>query len=138
MSETIEPDITDLNKPFWDAAARGELLLPHCVKSGKSFWPPSPLSPFVTNGPVEWRPVEPHGVLRSLVTYRRVFQKALAELIPYRIGLVELAGGVRLLAHLAGESGAPAVGDVVCIELAPLRRGARRVPIISVQAGNGA
>ena len=77
MSETIEPEITDLNRPFWDAAARGELVLPHCIKSGKPFWPPSPLSPFVNRGDVEWRSVAPCAVLHSLVIYRRVFQKAL-------------------------------------------------------------
>jgi len=130
MTETIEPEITDLNTPFWLAATAGRLVLPHCVTTGKPFWPPSPLSPFTTNGPVEWKEVEPQGVLRSVVTYRRVFQKVLSDLVPYRIGLVELTDEVRLQAYLAGASQTPSVGDEVRINFTPLGAGTQNVPTI--------
>src|SRR5262249_53591156 len=118
------------NAPFWEAAARGSLVLPHCVTTGNPFWPPSPLSPFISNGDVDWRPVEPVGVLRSVITYRRAFQKPLAALLPYRICLVELAGGVRLQAYWAGEAAAddPVIGDPMRIVFAPLLPGGRSVP----------
>ncbi len=132
MSEQIDPEINALNAPFWDAAAKGTLSLPHCVVTGKAFWPPSPLSPFVTNGAVDWRPVEPAGTLRSVVTYRRGFQKALAAQLPYRVGLVELAAGVRLQAYWPGEGTAddPKIGGAVRIAFAPLLPDSRAVPTI--------
>jgi uncharacterized OB-fold protein len=133
MSEQIDPEINTLNAPFWDAAAKGTLLLPHCVASGKAFWPPSPLSPFATNGAVDWQPVAPAGTLRSVITYRRGFQKALADLLPYRVGLVELAAGVRLQAYWPGEGrGAdPKIGETVRIMFAPLLPEGRAVPTIT-------
>src|SRR5471032_2045156 len=107
MSEHLDPEINELNLPFWDAASKGQLVLPYCAATGRHFWPPCPASPFVTGGMVEWRPVDTIGILRAVVTYRRVFQKVLSDLIPYRIGLVELEGGVRLQAHLSGVADFP-------------------------------
>jgi len=38
---------------FWDAAARGVLLLKRCIETGKCFHYPREFSPF-TGGPTEW------------------------------------------------------------------------------------
>ena len=130
MDEPIAPIVTSLSAPFWSGAEEGRLVLPHCVTTDRPFWPPSPASPFVTGGAVEWRPAEPDGVLRSRVVYRRAFQKVLDAKLPYGIGLVELDSGVRLQAHLAepdGE-GAPRAGEAVTLYFAPLIEGNPPVP----------
>jgi uncharacterized OB-fold protein len=101
MAETLSPIVNSLSEPFYTAGAEGRLVLPHCVTTGRPFWPPSPSSPFATAGTVEWREVEPRGEVRSIVTYARVFQQALADRMPFAIALVELAEGVRLQAHVA-------------------------------------
>ena len=115
MVESIAPVVTTLNAPHWQAAARGEFVLPFCVSSNRAFWPPSPLSPFVSCGPVEWRAIDPVGIVDALVVYRRPFQKPFEPMLPYGIALVALDAGPRLLAHIpkADEAGAPGRGDRV-------------------------
>jgi uncharacterized OB-fold protein len=129
MGERIDPVVNDLSRPFWDAAAAGRLVLPHCRRTGRAFWPPSPSSPY-GGGEVEWREVAPRGRLAASVVYRRLFQKPLAPCLPYGIGLVELDCGVRLQAHVArpDEADAPRAGDQVALYFATLPGGS--VPVL--------
>ena len=130
MDESAEPIVNTLNAPFWQGAKAGRLVLPHCATTARAFWPPAPVSPFVTSGAVDWRAVPAGGVLCALVTYERVFQAAFRALAPYRIGLVALDAGVRLQAHLAGASGGPEIGARVAIGFASLAGGSLPVPVI--------
>jgi uncharacterized OB-fold protein len=125
MAERIAPITNHLAEPFWSAASASRLCLPRCVASGRAFWPPSPSSPFVTGGAVEWHDMPARGVVRSLVVYRRAFQKALADRVPYGVALVEVAPGLRLQAHVAApdDPRSPGPGDVVGLAFAPLREG---------------
>lgn len=108
--ETLAPILNDLSRPFWNGAAEGRLVLPHCLETGRPFWPPAPSSPFWTAGAMEWREVKAAGTLLSLVVYRRAFQAVLAAQIPYGIALVEVSPDVRLLAHVRNSD----------VELAPM------------------
>jgi len=116
MTGSVAPTVNDLNRPFWEAAARDRLALPHCIDTARAFWPPSPISPF-TSGRVEWREVEVSGTVLSLTVYRRIFQKAFAEIMPFGIALVALDAGPRFQAHVPDPDGAaaPAVGARVVI-----------------------
>src|SRR4051794_9834921 len=96
----LEPVVNALNAPFWEAARRGELLLPWCAATRRFFWPPSPRSPFHLDTRVEWRPARTLGVLVAAVAYRRSFMKSLEPVMPYAVGQVELEEGPRLLVHL--------------------------------------
>lgn len=129
--------VNNLNRPYLEAAARNQLLLPFCTASGRAFWPPSPVSPFVTGGAVEWRAVKPQGTLRARVIYRRGFLKDFDPLMPYGIGLVELADGPRLQAHIASPDteDAPRAGDAVRLAFEKLLDGA---PILTAQKFQGA
>ncbi len=121
-----------LNKLYRDGAERGELLVPFCLATGRPFWPTSPVSPFVTGGGVEWRGVRPQGMLRARVIYRRSFLKDFDPLMPYGIGLVELADGPRLQAHITGPDNedAPRAGDTVRLSFEKLLDGA---PILTAR-----
>jgi uncharacterized OB-fold protein len=118
----VNPIINTLNAPFWDAAKDGVLLLPFCLQTRHAFWPPSPFSPFVTGGVVEWRTATPEGALLARVTYRRAFLKAFDPLMPYAIGLVELDEGPRLQAHIVrpDDAASPKAGERVRLSFARL------------------
>lgn len=131
MSERLAPIVNDLSKCFWDAAAAGRLCLPYCVATGRTFWPPSPSSPFVADAAVSWREVDTQGVVRSIIIYRRTFQKVLQDRVPYGAALVEVAAGVRLLAH-APDPGLAAAGDRVQLGFRPLRAG--ELPVLTLEA----
>lgn len=128
---SIAPPVNDLNAPFWEAAARGELLLPHCVASGRAFWPPSPCSPFC-GGAVAWRPAAPAGIVESVVVYRRSFHPAFASLMPYGIAQLALDAGPRLQVHVPGPDApdAPCAGDRATLVFRRLLAGAPPIPIV--------
>lgn len=132
MAEPAAPIVNDLSRPFWDAANAGRLLLPFCAATGTAFWPPSPSSPYVQGGAVEWREIPAEGVLLSRVTYRRAFQQAFADRLPYAVGLVELLPGLRLQAHLSDPdaAAAPKAGDRVRLAFQALVSGGPPVPVI--------
>jgi hypothetical protein len=129
MAERLAPIVNALSQPFWDAAAAGRLCLPFCTATDRAFWPPSPSSPFVTGGEVSWRDIPPEGVVRSILVYRRAFQQALADRLPYGVALVEVAPGARLLAHVP-DPAAAAAGDRVRLGFRPLREGEPPVPTL--------
>ncbi|OCC24428.1 hypothetical protein MB02_07580 [Croceicoccus estronivorus] len=131
MPETAEPIINDLNRPFWDAAAEGQLMLPHCADTGVAFWPPAPLSPFLDGGSVVWRPVAAEGYVMARAVYRRAFQQAFAHLLPYGIAMVHLDCGVRLQAHVPAPDmpGSPVTGSRVTIRFDVLLPGGRALPV---------
>ena len=122
MTAPPAPIVNRLNAPFWEGAKAGRLMLPFCVRTGRAFWPPSPLSPFCIESEVAWREASPHGGLESLVVQRRSFHPAFAPLTPFGVGLVALAAGPRLLAHVAAPDapGAPSPGDPVQLSFRPL------------------
>ena len=133
MGEPIAPIINELNAPFWAAAEQGRLVLPQCLTTGRAFWPPSPISPFVSSGATTWRAARGEGVLRALAIYRRVFQKAFEPLAPYGVGLVELDEGPRLQAFVAAGDGvdAPKPGDRVRLSFARLLPDGPNVPTLT-------
>jgi hypothetical protein len=139
MTEPVTPIVNELNAPFWQAAEEGRLVLPVCVSSGRCFWPPSPVSPFVTGGGTAWRDSKGEGLLRGAVVYRRVFQKAFEGVVPYGVGLVELDEGPRLQAHIADpDSTRYLPGDRVAIAFEAIVAGAPKVPTVQwIQGGEG-
>jgi len=96
------PRITGDNRPFWDACRRGELHLPHCVATGRAFWPPSPISPYRFEAKVEWRRVSGRGVVSSFVVVHQKWFPAFAADIPHNVAQVELEEGPRLTTSLVG------------------------------------
>lgn len=122
MTVALQPAINDLNAPFWTASAQGRLALPHCLSSNRAFWPPSPTSPFVTEGAVDWRDVVPEGRLLSMVVYRRPYLAELSDQLPYGIALVEMVDDVRIFVHVRDPDGAdmPAIGQPVSLVFRPL------------------
>lgn len=133
MADPQAPAINALNRPFWDAASQDILIMPHCIDTGSAFWPPGPISPF-TGGAVDWRRVMPIGEMVGLVTYRRAFQAAFADHMPFGIALVALDAGPRLQVHVPDPDGAavPRPGDRVRIHFRPVFAGGCVLPIAFV------
>jgi uncharacterized OB-fold protein len=128
MSEPIAPLVNDLNRPFWEAAEAGRLVLPWCPATTQFFWPPSPFSPFGAVAP-EWRDAPAGGVLKAMAVYRRAFQKAFEPLMPYGVGLLELDAGPRLQVHIS-DADAATVGRRASLGFASLLPGGPKVPIL--------
>ena len=92
-------------QPFWDACARGELLIQRCASCGKWLWQPRPIcSSCQTPDPV-WTRVSGDGVVASWMVMRPPTLPAYAGMVPFVLLLVELEQGVRLIGYLVDDGG---------------------------------
>jgi hypothetical protein len=127
MGEPVAPLINDLNRPFWDAAAKGLLLLPW--REDAFVWPPAPTR---KDGAADWREAPSGGVLTSRAIYRRLFQQGFAAVMPYGVGEIALDAGPRLKGHLSrpDDVSAPRPGDRVRLVFRSIVEGGPSVPHI--------
>ena len=92
------PRVDDLNRPFWEAANRGELVLQRCRDCGRWRYPPSWGCPDCLSEDTEWAPVSGRGALYSWVVFHRSYHPAFE--VPYNVAIVELEEGPRLITNV--------------------------------------
>jgi len=84
----IDPD----TQPYWDAAARGELVVPHCTTCDRPFWYPRGFCPRCGGEP-DWRSSPGRGRLYSFSVVRRAAEPWGSH-TPFVLGYIELDEGV--------------------------------------------
>jgi uncharacterized OB-fold protein len=94
------PEITDLNRPYWDGLNEGRLLVQWCASCGHTWLPPRPTCPACLAPDAHWRQSNGTGRIISWVVYHRAYADHLEDRIPYDVTLVELDDGVRLLTNV--------------------------------------
>ena len=94
------PVVDNWNRPFWEACARGDLILQCCGETGKCFFPPAPVSPF--SGRPEWAWVKASGLgeLWSYVVFHQGYFDGMKDELPYPVAMVKLVEGPFLLTNL--------------------------------------
>jgi uncharacterized OB-fold protein len=80
-------------QPFWDAAAKGQLLIKQCRACGESHYYPRPLCPFCGSDATDWQTAAGTGTVYSYSVMRR------AE-VPYAIAYVTLDEGPTMMTNL--------------------------------------
>jgi uncharacterized OB-fold protein len=79
--------------PYWEAAARGKLLLKQCNACGEYHFYPRVFCPFCFSDRTEWREAVGSGTIYTFSVTRR------AE-VPYAIAYVTLAEGPTMLCNI--------------------------------------
>ena len=74
--------------PYWEAAKKHELRVPHCPKCNLYVWVPKPRCPQCLTQPLEWLRMSGRGKVRSFVIMRDTFVKHFPP--PYAVAEVEL------------------------------------------------
>jgi uncharacterized OB-fold protein len=92
-------------QPFWDACARGELLIQRCGACGRWLWQPRPICSSCQKPDPVWTRVSGDGIVASWMVMRPPTLPAYGDLVPFVILLVELAEGVRLIGYLVDDAG---------------------------------
>jgi uncharacterized OB-fold protein len=85
--------------PFWQAAAAGRLVLPHCSACGRFQWPPRTSCKECRNA-LEWREASGRGCVAAYSVVRRAPSAELAQCVPYVVAFVALEEGVRLFTSI--------------------------------------
>ena len=104
MSEPVprpRPTPTEWSAGFWQACARGELVIQRCDGCRRLRHYPQPLCPHCREPGFGWQPVSGRGRVYSYAVCHRAFHPAFAGAVPYVVATIELEEGVRMLADLA-------------------------------------
>lgn len=118
-----------LTAPFWAAAAEHRLLIQGCAECGRRQFYPRPFCLGCQSDRVEWVPARGTGTIYSVTTVR---VEVLPELPPpYRVAVIELDEGPRLLSQLVGAEGA--IGQRVRVAWRE-REGRPPLPVFEVEA----
>ena len=87
------PPVTPEARPFWEATARGELLLKRCAACGETHFYPRAICPLCGSDRTEWRPASGRGTIYSYSVMRRAS-------VPYAIAYVTLEEGVTMMTNI--------------------------------------
>ena len=87
------PPINPETQEFWDAAARGTLLLKRCVACGEPHYYPRASCPFCGSDRTEWTEASGRGTVYAYSVFRRAP-------IPYAIAYVTLAEGPTVMTNI--------------------------------------
>ena len=97
---------TDLTRPYWDAAARGELHMQHCGACGKWQFYPRPLCLHCESDKLQWQRVSGLGKIYTYTVNHRAPNAFMKARLPYVVAMVELDEGPRLMANVLGAQSA--------------------------------
>lgn len=103
------PSPDGLDKAYWDAARRHELVAQRCRKCKSWQWGPEWICHECLGFDLGFERVPGRGRIYSWERAWHPVHPALREAVPYVAVLVELpdAGGIRMLGNLAGDARAP-------------------------------
>jgi len=87
------PEPNPETQPFWDAAARGRLLVKRCADCGQFHHYPRALCPFCFSERTEWRDASGRGTIYTYSVMRRAP-------VPYAIAYVTLEEGVSMMTNI--------------------------------------
>ena len=97
------PQPTDLTRPYWQAAAQGELHMQHCGACGRWQFYPRPFCIHCEAEALHWRTVSGLGRIYTYTVNHRAPNAFMKARLPYVVAIVELDEGPRLMANIQGE-----------------------------------
>lgn len=107
------PAPTLTTQPFWDGLRNRQFLLQYDPVTRRYQFPPRAISVRTGKQNLEWRKVRGRGVIHA-ITEARVPAPDYDQPVPYKVVLVELDEGVRIMGRLALDDGQSAeVGSSV-------------------------
>jgi uncharacterized OB-fold protein len=108
------PTLDDGNRPFWDGARAGHLVLQHCDGCGKARYPINHVCPHCLSGACTWKAVSGRGTVWSTIVFHQVYNQAYAHDVPYNVALIQLEEGPRMISNVVGVAPSDVkVGDKV-------------------------
>ena len=107
------PPVTELNAPFWESLAAGDVRLQQCQQCGVHQHPPESFCYSCGAMSLEWKAVRAHGEVYSFIIVHQPYHPAFRPFIPYTVAIVQLDEGPRLLGAMLGLEAPIAIGDRV-------------------------
>jgi uncharacterized OB-fold protein len=98
----LEPPVSEVAEPFWDATRRRELVLPWCRSCEQPFWYPREVCPRCLDDDIEWRAASGDGEVHAVSVMHKPGPGRDADAGPYAVAIVELVEGVRMMSNVVG------------------------------------
>ena len=99
------PQPTPSSLPFWEAAARGELLLQDCADCGHRHAIPRLFCTACLSENLRWTPASGFGQVYTYTVNARAAHPALKDRLPLTVAVVTLDEGSRLLGQVVNAEG---------------------------------
>ncbi|MER6615579.1 Zn-ribbon domain-containing OB-fold protein [Streptomyces xantholiticus] len=94
------PGIDDFTRPYWEAAAAGELLIRRCADCRKPHHYPRDFCPHCWSEDVAWERASGRATLYTWSVVHRNDLPPHRDRVPYTAALVELAEGPRMMTEV--------------------------------------
>lgn len=132
----IEPEADWESRPYWEGAARGELMIKRCRACQRAHWYPRAQCPHCQADAVDWEVACGRGTVYSHTTIHQNNGRTFRDWVPYRLGLVDLEEGPRVFAFLRGAADGLGVGAPVTVGFETV--GATALPVFLAVEGDPA
>jgi uncharacterized OB-fold protein len=97
--ERPKPAKDPVSGPYWEAAARGELLIQHCPSCGNRQWYPRAICTACGAVP-EWEQASGRGSVHTFTIIRQNYAKPFRNELPYVVAMIELDEGPMLMGNV--------------------------------------
>ncbi|MGI8757093.1 MAG: Zn-ribbon domain-containing OB-fold protein [Acidimicrobiales bacterium] len=96
----IEPPVTDLTRPFWDATRERRFLVQWCSACEAPIFYPREACPACLGSDLAWRPSTGRGTVYAVSVQHRPANPTMAERVPYAVALVDLDDDIRIMTNV--------------------------------------
>ena len=104
MNKSLKPSpvVTSVERPFWDAANKGQLVLQKCVDCNKIIFYPRLFCPHCHSAALTWKKASGKGTVYTYTVVCSNSHSAFLDDIPFVIAIVKLEEGVQMLSNIVG------------------------------------
>jgi len=93
------PRPDNVTAPYWEAAARRELLIQRCPACGHRQFYPRALCTVCGANP-EWERASGHGTVHTFTVIRQNYAKPFRDELPYVVAMIELDEGPMMMSNV--------------------------------------
>jgi uncharacterized OB-fold protein len=94
------PHLDDANRPFWEGAPQGRLMLQRCAQCGAWRFPAAPCCAHCRSPEARWEAASGRGVVQSFCIFHKAYFPGFAGELPYNVVQVRLEEGAQLFSNL--------------------------------------
>lgn len=94
------PALTPLNRPFWNGASQGRLMLQKCRACGHVRFPLGPACTQCLSDETEWAALSGRGTVLCHLVFHQVYHAAWRDDVPYSVIQVQLDEGPRIFSNV--------------------------------------
>jgi uncharacterized protein len=98
----LEPPVTEVSQPFWDATREQRLILQWCIDCNEAIFYPREVCPRCMGSALEWRPARGRGVVYAVTVENKPQNPRMFGGERFAIALVDLVEGVRMMTNVVG------------------------------------